>query len=154
MTSWWTIGLEPRLNQLFIFRSGLQAHTERMTALPSFSLLRVLSGLCLSWALAWPAGADDSRDHERARAALQAGEVMPLQTLLEGVQRRHPGDVLEVELEREQGRWVYELKLLQRGGQVLRLDVDARTGDILRSRTRGRAEHSSSAAASSARSKP
>jgi uncharacterized membrane protein YkoI len=40
--------------------------------------------------------------------------------------------VLEVELEREGARWVYELKLLQRDGTLLRLDVDARTADILK----------------------
>lgn len=79
-----------------------------------------------------PALADGPRDHERARAALQAGEVLSLQAVLERVQRQHPGDVLEVELEREGGRWVYELKLLQKGGTLLRLDVDARTAEVLK----------------------
>lgn len=78
------------------------------------------------------AHADSPRDHERARAALQAGEVLSLQAVLERVQRKHPGDVLEVELEREGTRWVYELKLLQRDGTLLRLDVDAKTADILK----------------------
>lgn len=87
--------------------------------------------------LCGPAAADDPGDHERARAALQAGEILPLQKVLERAQRSHPGDVLEVELEREGGRWVYELKLLQRGGSLLRLDVDARTAEVLRSRPRG-----------------
>lgn len=110
--------------------------------------------LCLCLVLASSAGADSARDHERARAALQAGEVLPLQKLLERVQRQHPGDVLAVELEREDGRWVYELKLLQRGGQVLRLDVDGRTGDVLRSRTRGGSDQSSNTAAPVARPAP
>lgn len=85
-----------------------------------------------------PAGADDPRehDHDRARAALKAGEVLPLQQVLEKVQRSHPGEVLEVELEREGGRWVYELRLLQGGGRLLRLDVDARTAQVLRTRQR------------------
>ena len=76
----------------------------------------------------------ESRDHERARAAVQAGEVLPLQTLLERVQRTHPGQVLEVELEREDGRWIYELRLLQAGGQLLKLEVDAATGQVLEAR--------------------
>lgn len=90
--------------------------------------------------VAGPARADGPRDHERARAALQAGEILPLQKVLERVQRKHPGDVLEVELEREDGRWVYELKLLQRGGTLVRLDVDAATAEVLRSRSRARPE--------------
>jgi len=52
------------------------------------------------------------------------------------VQRSHPGEVLEVELEHEGGRWVYELKLLQTGGRLIRLDVDAKTAQVLRSRPR------------------
>ena len=80
----------------------------------------------------------DPRDHDRARAALQAGEVLPLATVLQRVAQSHPGDVLEVELERERGTWVYELKLLQRGGGLLKLEVDARSGEVLRSRSRQR----------------
>jgi uncharacterized membrane protein YkoI len=95
----------------------------------------------LTAALAVPAQADDRRDHDRARAALQAGEVLPLQKVLQAVQRSHPGEVLEVELEREGGRWVYELKLLRKGGGLVRLEVDARTAEVLRSRSRGQVEN-------------
>jgi uncharacterized membrane protein YkoI len=80
------------------------------------------------------ATATDQRDHERARAAVQAGEVLPLPTLLERLQRTHPGQVLELELEREDGRWIYEVKLLQAGGQLLKLEVDAATGQVLQAR--------------------
>ncbi|MFY8118104.1 MAG: PepSY domain-containing protein [Roseateles sp.] len=86
-----------------------------------------------------PLRADDRRDHERARAALRAGEILPLQQILQSVQRSHPGEVLEVELEREDGRWVYEIKLLQPGGRLMRLDVDARSAEVLRARPRAAA---------------
>jgi uncharacterized membrane protein YkoI len=102
--------------------------------------LPYLAALCVGAGLALHAQADDrrdhDRDHDRARAALKAGEVLPLQEVLDKVQRSHPGEVLEVELEREAGRWVYELKLLQSGGRLLRLDVDAKTAAVLRSRAR------------------
>lgn len=91
---------------------------------------------CLAVAACVPAGADERRDHDRARAALKAGEVQPLQDVLDKVLRSYPGEVLEVELEREDGRWVYELKLLQPGGRLLKLEVDARTAVVLRSRQR------------------
>lgn len=73
-------------------------------------------------------------DHDRARAALQAGEVLPLPVVLERVARDHPGNVLEVELEREKGLWIYEFKILQSGGSLLRLKVDARTAEVIRRR--------------------
>lgn len=80
----------------------------------------------LSWA---------GSDHDRARQATEAGEVLPLHTILERVQRDHPGQVLDVELDRsdDQGlvRWVYKIKLLQRGGALVKLKVDARSGAVI-----------------------
>lgn len=99
----------------------------------SRSIRHVLPGLLLALLLAGAVGfaaADD--DHDRARRALEAGEIMPLHTLLERVSRQHPGQVLEVELEREDGAWVYELKLMRPDGILLKLDLDASSGAILR----------------------
>ncbi len=74
--------------------------------------------------------ADD--DHEKARRALEAGEVMSLRTVLDQVERDYPGQVIEVELDREDGRWVYEIKLIRAGGGVLELELDARDGTVLK----------------------
>lgn len=82
--------------------------------------------------------ADAERDHDRARAAVRAGEVLPLATILERVARQEPGQVLEVELERDHDRWIYELKLLQGGGVLVKLKVDARDGAVLRKKNEGR----------------
>lgn len=95
--------------------------------------------LALFGALAAPAGpswADDDSDHERARRALEAGEVMPLRAMLERVEQDYPGEVIEVELDREDGAWVYELKLIRPGGDVLELELDARDGALMRIRGR------------------
>ena len=83
-----------------------------------------------------PAEASDRADHDRARAALQAGEILPLATVLQRVAAEHPGQVLEVELEREGARWVYEIKLLQAGGGLLKLEVDAASARVLKARSR------------------
>lgn len=85
--------------------------------------------------------ADDARDHDRARAALEAGEVMSLPRILDRVEQDYPGQVLEVELERDDGRWLYELKLLQTDGRVLKLEVDARDATVLKVKGRERDEH-------------
>ncbi len=82
--------------------------------------------------------AGGERDHDRARAALRAGEVLPLTTILERVAKEQPGLLLEVELEREHGRWIYELKLLQSSGALVKLKVDARDGRLLRPDNEGR----------------
>ena len=48
---------------------------------------------------------------------------MPLRTVLERLEREHPGQVLDVELEDEDGRLVYEVKLLQSDGQLVKLEA-------------------------------
>lgn len=94
--------------------------------------LKIALASLLLVGLAQPsAWGSDSGDHERARAAVEAGQVLPLPTLLERLRRTHPGQVLELELERDDGRWIYEIKLLQANGQLLKLDVDAATAQVL-----------------------
>jgi len=77
------------------------------------------------------ARADDALDHDRARRAREAGEILPLTTVLTAVEREFAGKVIEVELERDDGRWVYEVELLTDGGSVLELTYDAATGRFL-----------------------
>lgn len=84
----------------------------------------------LNSALAPIANASDG-DHEQAQRAVQAGEVMPLRNVLERLEREHPGQVLDVELEREEGRWIYEIKLLQPSGQRVKLKLDARNAELI-----------------------
>lgn len=107
------------------------------TCLRSFSGLRPerhffqrsVAGLALACALAMPPHAN--ADHDRARAAAQAGQIQPLQTVLATVSKTYPGNILDVELEQENGQWVYEIKLLQADGHLRKLLVNARTMEIL-----------------------
>ncbi len=73
-----------------------------------------------------PARADD--DHDRARAAVARGEVLALATLLDRVPLREGERLLDAELEREDGRWIYELELIDRDGRVREIELDARDG--------------------------
>jgi len=125
--------LERRLKPAFIGRSAPARQNRRVkTALTS--LMTVLTAM-LALASA-PAQADS--DQDRARAAVQAGQVLPLKTVLERLEREHPGQVLEVELEQDDGRWIYEIKLLQPGGRLVKLELDAATAAVLRRQERAR----------------
>ena len=74
-------------------------------------------------------------DHERARQAVESGQILPLKAILARVERDMPGEVLEVELEQQDsGVWIYELKVLQPGGVLTKLKLDARTGAMLKTR--------------------
>jgi uncharacterized membrane protein YkoI len=146
---------EPDLKRAFIRRSGSPGDTAVMNASsprfrapkptrawPRRSMRpRLRSQLCAVAAAALvtaaPAAVAGGRDdHDRAREAVRAGEVMPLGEVLGRIASAYPGQVLEVELEREDGRWIYELRLLAADGRLLRLELDARTAEVLRVRQR------------------
>jgi uncharacterized membrane protein YkoI len=78
--------------------------------------------------LAAPAAADD---HDRARRALERGEVLPLATILPQVETTLGARVIEVDLERDDGRFVYEFELIDARGRIIEAEVDAATGRIL-----------------------
>jgi hypothetical protein len=133
--------LEPFLKALFICGSQSAQDNHAMTFTQPF----LLAGICRAsrpcglWLLALlvgslvlqPAWSGSKDDHNRARQALQAGQVLPLGKVLERLEREHPGQVMEVELEQEEGRWIYEVKLLQPQGQLVKLKLDARTAALL-----------------------
>ncbi len=70
-------------------------------------------------------------DHETARRAVERGELLPLSQILAVAQKRHPGRVLEVDLDREKGRYLYEIEILLQDAQVIELTYDGRTGELL-----------------------
>jgi uncharacterized membrane protein YkoI len=72
------------------------------------------------------------KDHEAARAALSRGEILPLSKILALAAARAPGDVIKVELEDEKGRLIYEVKMLGTDGRVREVELDAKTGAVLK----------------------
>lgn len=127
--------LERRLNRPFIEGSD-SAQDNLAVPLRSHPVVSRLT-VVLAMVLASPLALADS-DQDRARAAVQAGKVLPLKTVLERVEREHPGQVLEVELEHDDGRWIYEIKLLQPGGRLVKLELDAASGAVLQRKERAR----------------
>ncbi len=74
---------------------------------------------------------DDEPDRRDAvRRAVEAGEILPLSQILEKVRVRVSGDITGIEINREDGRWHYEFRVIDRSGRVLEVHVDARSGNI------------------------
>ncbi|MBC9248169.1 PepSY domain-containing protein [Paracoccus sp. 11-3] len=70
-------------------------------------------------------------DYELALDAVQDGEILPLADILAELNKTHPGEVVEVELEYDFGRRVYEIELITPEGLLIEVDLDAATGKIL-----------------------
>ena len=64
---------------------------------------------------------------ERAREGVRSGRLVKLETLLADAEQRHPGEVLEVELDDGE----YEIEILLADGRVVELTYDARSGELL-----------------------
>jgi uncharacterized membrane protein YkoI len=93
-------------------------------------LVFLFLGVVLACAHPAPLRADQS-DHDRARRALEAGEILPLSEILKVAEAVRRGRVIELELERENGRWIYELELISPGGELYEMEIDAATGQLL-----------------------
>ncbi|HFQ14544.1 MAG TPA: peptidase [Gammaproteobacteria bacterium] len=87
--------------------------------------------LCLALALLLPRATPADGDHDIARELRRSGDILPLEQILEQVKRLHPGHVLEVELDRHEGRYIYEIETLDARGNVWEMRFDAQSGRLL-----------------------
>ncbi|WP_341237333.1 PepSY domain-containing protein [uncultured Limnobacter sp.] len=80
--------------------------------------------------LAVPAAhADDDR---RIRRLQRSGEILSLETIFAAARSVKPGRIVDVDLDKEDGRYVYEIEVLDAGGRVWEMEFDARTGSLLK----------------------
>ena len=71
-------------------------------------------------------------DQDEALRLRNAGLILPLEGLLEEALSRYPGaGLLEVELEQDEDRYVYEIELLTQDGTAREIELDASTGFLL-----------------------
>ena len=74
---------------------------------------------------------DPEPDHELARQALQRKEILPLDQVLAAIRDRVPGEIVEIELEREKDRWIYEVEIIDETGRMRDVLVDAKNAEII-----------------------
>jgi uncharacterized membrane protein YkoI len=118
---------EPDMNRSFMRRSSLDGY--RSTVRWAAVILAVI--LCAA------VGRADDDDHERALRAREKGEIVPLSRILTAVEAEFEGRFVEVELEKDDGRLVYEIELLTPQGNMLELSYDARTGAFIEAEGKG-----------------
>lgn len=100
--------------------------------------LLLLTLWCALLAAAVPVAADDEsefderHDHDQAREAVERGEALPLDAVLAAVEKKVVGEVVGIEFEKNEGVWVYELKVVDAAGHVIEVLADAKTATIIR----------------------
>jgi uncharacterized membrane protein YkoI len=72
------------------------------------------------------------REEERIRDAVGSGDATMLRDILETVSRAYPGEVLRIRLKGEGEDLHYRIRILQPDGRRIDIEVDARTGNIIK----------------------
>lgn len=70
-------------------------------------------------------------DHGDARRLRESGDVLPLSSVIQRLPAASRKRVIEVDLEHEHGRPIYEIEALDDDGRVWEYRIDARSGRLL-----------------------
>lgn len=78
--------------------------------------------------------AGEDIDHIQARKLQDAGEILSFEKIATMARFHKAGDILETELEknRKTGLYIYEVEILDAKGMVWELDINARTGELIK----------------------
>jgi len=94
------------------------------------SLVTLLASACLTCTLQLAHAGDDVTPADAARMQ-KSGEIMSEEDLMKRVHSEFPGKVVEMELERKGGHYVYEVEVVSEKGVKQEMQFDAKTGDLL-----------------------
>lgn len=87
---------------------------------------------CLALALLIGSASAGELSQSDALALRREGKLLPFETILSLVSQHHPeARLLEVELEEDDGFYVYEIEILTSSNTVRELEIDASTGAII-----------------------
>lgn len=77
-------------------------------------------------------------NHNEVLQLRESGQILSMEAVLQHAGAVQPGELIEAELEREDGRYVYELKIIDAEGRLHKLELDAQSGDVLKRKTKRR----------------
>ncbi|ACI91395.1 propeptide, PepSY amd peptidase M4 [Afipia carboxidovorans OM5] len=100
--------------------------------LKSLALLAALMTAATVGAGQFVSAADCKRSQDCALDAFKGGEIKPLPEVLAVAREKMPGEVVKVELDREDGAWVYEVKILTPSGKRRKVEINASTLAIIK----------------------
>jgi uncharacterized membrane protein YkoI len=74
---------------------------------------------------------ETGHEQDSVRRMQQHGDILPLEQILRKADEQHAGRVLESELERNDGDYVYDVEVVDDQGRVWEMRFDARSGEVL-----------------------
>lgn len=73
----------------------------------------------------------ESSQQDEARDAVRQGLVRPLEEILKEVRKIIVGDIVEIEFEKHDGRYIYEIEYVAPNGHLMDIKIDAKTLAVL-----------------------
>ncbi len=95
-----------------------------------FTFLALAAGT-ISALVIHPAQAHSDFSHAQIRQMVASGQILSLDDILSKHPERLHGRLLDLEVEREHGRIIYELEFLRENGRVVEFEIDAASGMVL-----------------------
>jgi len=96
------------------------------------NLLILCTFICSAALLSSAATVSRASDrHIDLHGAVERGEIVPLSQLFSYLQDRYHGNIIEIELEEDDGRLEYEIEMIGPDGQVAEFTFDAKLGILL-----------------------
>ncbi|MCK7575538.1 MAG: PepSY domain-containing protein [Chromatiales bacterium] len=75
----------------------------------------------------------DHLDHDSVKRLRDEGRILSMSEVMQRAALIQPGQLLEAELDREDGRYVYEIRILDPAGRIHELELDAAGGALIES---------------------
>lgn len=116
---------------LFLTRES-QPYMNKASKLRPALLTGLVAAILVIFTLPVKAGEDVS--HIEARKLQASGEILSFEKIAEIARKVKSGEILETELERNRksGLYIYELEILDAKGVVWELDINAKTGEMMK----------------------
>lgn len=72
------------------------------------------------------------QDYQLAKKLRQQGKILSLEKIIANARNEKNGEVLETEFEAKNGRYIYEVEILDSHGQVWEIKLDAKSGKVIK----------------------
>ncbi|WP_144984335.1 MULTISPECIES: PepSY domain-containing protein [Halomonadaceae] len=107
----------------------MKTMTAFLRSLRTWPRLRVMA---CALALVWMGNAIGDQPWQALHGEVGRGDVVPLETILDWLEERYIGDILEIEIDRDDGLVEYEIKMLGPQGQVVEFEFDGHSGQLMK----------------------
>lgn len=107
----------------------MKTTTAFLRSLRTWLRLRVVA---CALVLAWVGNAIGDQPWQALHGEVGRGDVVPLETILDWLEVHYMGDILEIEIDRDDGLVEYEIKMLGPQGQVVEFEFDGHSGQLMK----------------------